>query len=68
MKLNDKQIPNGTAIHVLGEKAGQIIMNGRIPIPWNEWICSDGRFESGYRDEAIDKEYNTFGGKDVISK
>ena len=66
VKLNDKQIPNGTAIHVLGEKSGT---------DNNEWAYTQYHGMNGYvpmgdlnpatRDEAIDKEYNTFGGKDV---
>ena len=66
VKLNDKQIPNGTAIHVLGEKSGT---------DNNEWAYTQYHGMNGYvpmgdlnpatRDEAIDKEYDTFGGKDV---
>lgn len=65
-KLNDKQIPNGTAIHVQGEKAGADNrdwaytqyhgMNGYIPME---------NLEPATRDEAINEEYSTFGGKDV---
>ena len=43
IKLNDGQIPNGTAIHVLGEKR----WNGRqkmgiYPVSWDERIHSYG--------------------------
>lgn len=43
VKLNDSKIPNGTAIHVLGEKNGADNKKmGIYTVPWNERICSYG--------------------------
>ena len=43
VKLNDSKIPNGTAIHVLGEKNGADNEKmGIYTVPWNERICSYG--------------------------
>ena len=66
IKLNDGQIPNGTAIHVLGEKDGTDGkkwaytqyhgMNGYIPMD---------DLDPASRADAVNEEYRTFGGKDV---
>lgn len=65
-KLNGTQIPNGTAIHVLGEKDGT---------DNKKWAYTQYHGMNGYilmddldpvtRAEAVDKEYRTFGGKNV---
>ena len=66
VKLNDSKIPNGTAIHVLGEKNGADKkkwaythyhgMNGYVPMD---------DLDPASREEAANEEYRTFGGKDV---
>ena len=66
VKLNDSKIPNGTAIHVLGEKNGADNkkwaytqyhgMNGYVPMD---------DLDPASREEAANEEYRTFGGKDV---
>ena len=66
IKLNDSQIPNGTAIHVLGEKDGT---DGK------KWAYTQYHGMNGYilmddldpasRADAVNEEYRTFGGKDV---
>ena len=66
VKLNDSKIPNGTAIHVLGEKNGADNkkwaytqyhgMNGYVPMD---------DLDPASREEAANEEYHTFGGKDV---
>ena len=66
IKLNDGQIPNGTAIHVLGEKDGT---DGK------KWAYTQYHGMNGYvpmddldpasRADAVNEEYRTFGGKDV---
>lgn len=65
-KLNDKLIPNGTAIHVQGERNGT---------DNKEWAYTQYHGMNGYiptddlapatRAEAIKEEYRTFGGQDV---
>ena len=66
VKLNDSKIPNGTAIHVLGEKNGA---------DNKKWAYAQYHGMIGYvpmddldpasREEAANEEYRTFGGKDV---
>ena len=66
VKLNDSKIPNGTAIHVLGEKNG---------VDNKKWAYTQYHGMNGYvpmddldpasREEAANEEYRTFGGKDV---
>ena len=66
VKLNDSKIPNGTAIHVLGEKNGADNkkwaytqyhgMNGYVPMD---------DLDPASREEAANEEYRTFGGKAV---
>ena len=65
-RLNEKQIVNGTAIHIQGEKTGTDNkkwgytqyhgMNGYVPMD---------DLDPASREEAANEEYRTFGGKDV---
>ena len=65
-RLNEKQIVNGTAIHIQGEKTGTDNkkwgytqyhgMNGYVPM---------NDLDPASREEAANEEYRTFGGKDV---